>query len=166
MSSPSSPPPLQPGANVFADKDELSRGIDEWLQDPVSTEQARGHINYWDTSNVTDMNELFSGTFSDPGTFNTTIGQWDTSRVTSMYRMFYYARSFDQDVNGWNVSRVTKFSSMFYVRRCTSRAPPPPAQHRPSAPRPSVAAPRPRPLTSLVRRLVARGRVRTASTRR
>ena len=92
MSSPSSPPPLQPGANVFADKDELSSGIDEWLQDPVATEQARGHINYWDTSHVTDMSELFSGTRSDPGTFNTTIGRWDTSRVTSMYRMFRYAK--------------------------------------------------------------------------
>ena len=137
---PPSPPPLPPGANVFADRVALRDGINEWEQDPVATEHARGHINDWDTSNVTDMSDLFK----DRRTFNTTIGRWDTSRVTSMRQMFYNAVSFEQDVNGWNVSRVTDFGWMFRVRRCTSRAPPPPAPHRPSAPRPSVAARRAR----------------------
>ena len=110
MSSPSSPPPpLLPGANVFADKDELRDGINEWEHDPVATEQARGHINAWDTSNVTDMSALFR----DRVTFNTTIDRWDTSRVTSMSGMFRNATSFEQDVDGWNVSRVVDLSHAF-----------------------------------------------------
>ena len=62
-------------------------------------------ITNWDTSNVTEMKEVFSGW----PTFNQDISNWDTSKVESMHGMFktskkvgnYYSgdSSFDQDIS-------------------------------------------------------------------
>jgi surface protein len=43
-----------------------------------------GHIELWDTSNVTDMSFMFY----DSVTFNRDISNWDTSSVTNMSYMF------------------------------------------------------------------------------
>ena len=70
-----------------------------------------GHISNWDTSNVTDMNDLFYE--FNGNLFNEDIGKWDVSRVTTMECMFYEAKSFNQDLNNWNVSNVTSMKNMF-----------------------------------------------------
>jgi surface protein len=62
-----------------------------------------------DTSNITDMSELFKSNSS----FNQDISSWDVSNVTSMYQMFYYATSFNQNIGSWNVSSVTNMKQMF-----------------------------------------------------
>ena len=67
-------------------------------------------IGNWDTSGVTDMRGLFLGATS----FNQPIGNWDTSRVTSMSAMFAEATSFNQPIGNWNTSSVTDMSAMFY----------------------------------------------------
>jgi len=62
--------------------------------------------------------------FSYALVFNQDIGNWNTSAVTDMHRMFYRARSFDQDIStkagtgvgggdAWNTSAVTNMSDMF-----------------------------------------------------
>ncbi len=67
------------------------------------------NMNYWDTSEVTDMRYMFSNAFS----FDQDIGGWNTGEVTDMSTMFSNAFSFDQDIGGWNTSEVTNMSLMF-----------------------------------------------------
>ena len=66
-------------------------------------------VNLEDTSNVTDMNGMFSGAES----FNQPIGSWDTSKVTYMGGMFSEAKSFNQPIGSWDTSKVTDMRSMF-----------------------------------------------------
>lgn len=61
------------------------------------------------TSNMTDMNGVFSGK-SD---FNKSIAHWDVSNVTDMSYLFYQASSFNQDISSWDTSNVTSMTSMF-----------------------------------------------------
>ena len=72
-----------------------------------------GKLSAYDTSRVTEMNELFK----DFGSFNHNVSSWNTSSVTSMWRMFYNARNFNQDLSPWDVSSVTDFKEMFYNAR-------------------------------------------------
>ena len=53
-----------------------------------------------DTSNVTNMESMFSGCEA----FNSDIGNWDTSNVTNMDEMFRGARTFNQDLSEWCVN--------------------------------------------------------------
>jgi len=66
-------------------------------------------ISHWDTSNVTDMSEMFTGATL----FNSDIGRWDTSSVTNMSGMFSNARAFNQDISRWDTSAVTSMAKMF-----------------------------------------------------
>jgi len=76
-------------------------------------------ITNWDTSNVTEMKEVFSGW----SIFNQDISNWDTSKVESMHGMFktskkvgnYFAgpSDFNQPIGNWDVSSVVDMSEMF-----------------------------------------------------
>jgi surface protein len=66
-------------------------------------------IGNWNTSNVTTMQGMFSGS-----AFNQDIGSWDVSSVKDMASMFYYAQSFNQDISGWDISNVAHMGQMFY----------------------------------------------------
>ena len=62
--------------------------VNEYLDSKTKKEgivDQYGEIMHWDTSNVTDMNNLFKNKTS----FNEDIGAWDTSQVTNMFAMFY-----------------------------------------------------------------------------
>jgi len=69
-----------------------------------------GPIEKWDTSKVTDMNNLFYFAKN----FNQDISKWDTSKVTCMQVMFYEADNFNQDISKWDTSKVTSMVCMFY----------------------------------------------------
>ncbi|XRB10125.1 DUF285 domain-containing protein [Pycnococcus provasolii] len=68
-----------------------------------------GKISEWDTSQVTDMSQLFNGASA----FNEDISKWNTSKVTDMRDMFSGAELFNQDISKWNTSKVTDMSYMF-----------------------------------------------------
>ena len=46
--------------------------------------------------------------------FNQNIGMWDTSNVENMESMFSFAKNFNVNINGWNVEKVTKMTGMFW----------------------------------------------------
>jgi surface protein len=68
------------------------------------------NIGRWDTSNVTNMEDLFA----DAPRFNQNIGRWDTSNVTSMRGMFSNVFAFNQDIGNWDTSNVVGMSFMFW----------------------------------------------------
>ncbi|WP_434329432.1 BspA family leucine-rich repeat surface protein [Mycoplasma capricolum subsp. capricolum] len=65
----------------------------------------------WDTKRITNMNSMFYNNiwFNDAS-----ILDWDTSNVTDMGEMFGLTGSFNQDLSKWNVSKVKNFKKMFY----------------------------------------------------
>lgn len=67
------------------------------------------NIGSWNTSNVTDMSNLFNGTTI----FNQNISGWDTGSVTDMTNMFASASAFNQPIGNWDVSSVTNMNYMF-----------------------------------------------------
>ncbi|MDG2492323.1 MAG: BspA family leucine-rich repeat surface protein [Flavobacteriaceae bacterium] len=66
-------------------------------------------ISSWDTSNVTTMNAMFK----DASAFKQDITNWDVSNVTDFEALFWGASLFNQDIGGWNTSNVTNMESMF-----------------------------------------------------
>ncbi|AJM71835.1 BspA family leucine-rich repeat surface protein [Mycoplasma yeatsii] len=67
------------------------------------------NLEYWDTSNVTDMSTMFLLSSN----FNQDISNWNTSNVTNMRGMFVSAINFNQPIGKWNTSNVTDMSGMF-----------------------------------------------------
>jgi len=68
-------------------------------------------LSNWDTSNVTDMGFMFNGA-RNLETLN--VSNWNTSNVTSMRTMFQNAESLTGiDVSSWNTSSVTDMGWMF-----------------------------------------------------
>jgi surface protein len=66
-------------------------------------------ISHWDTSNVTDMSEMFS----QNDVFNQDISLWDVSEVLNMKGMFDGAKNFNKPIGTWNVSSVRIMNEMF-----------------------------------------------------
>lgn len=74
-----------------------------------STRTNYSGIEYWNTSNVTNMSKMF---YNARG-FNVDIGNWNTSKVTNMHQMFFGAIRFNQDISKWKVSAVKDMRDIF-----------------------------------------------------
>lgn len=81
-------------------------------------------LEYWDTSQVTNMKQMFkdlalySNTTADTPIDMTPIQNWDTSSVTDMEGMFCNSNSqrvyyTGLDLSNWDLSNVTKMNDMF-----------------------------------------------------
>ena len=86
-------------------KEELQDIIDKLIKERGN----EGDFNDIDTSEITDMSELFR----DMDEFNGNISNWNVSNVKDMEYMFYDCESFNQDISGWDVSNVTDMRLMF-----------------------------------------------------
>jgi|GEM_PF-2100334 len=91
----------------------LRAAVKEWLDDESKAEKKYGHISDWDTSEVTDMSEMFARAES----FNQPLEKWDVSQVTKMSDMFFAAKSFNQPLEKWDVSKVTDKAGTYNIIR-------------------------------------------------
>ena len=115
-------------------KADLETAVRLWRDNNAYALENYGNPNTWDTSNITDMSELFDiygafnedistwdtsnvtnmeSMFANSNSFNQNIGNWDTSNVTNMFGMFWDATVFNQDIGGWDTSNVTDMQKMF-----------------------------------------------------
>ena len=119
---------------VVLDDTTIRDAVAAWLADATAAKATYGHISSWDTSQVTDMAQLFQdsnfdddinawdtsavtnmfATFSSAKQFNQPLNDWEVSGVTSMLSMFAHAESFNQPLDSWDVSQVASLDSMFY----------------------------------------------------
>ena len=67
------------------------------------------NLHTWDTSNVINMESMFSGA-SD---FNQPLNDWNVSSVTKLSSMFKTTNSFNSSLGKWDISKVTTFVDMF-----------------------------------------------------
>lgn len=71
-------------------------------------------INMLGMFGCTNTNTNVLGTFNNAG--SDSIKNWNTSNVTNMQQLFQMQRNFNQDIGPWDVSKVTNFASMFYMQ--------------------------------------------------
>ena len=108
------------GTNVFNNGG--SPNINNWNTSNVTNmsnmffnaDDFNQNIGAWDVSNVTNM----AGMFESANLFNNggspDINNWSPTSATTMLEMFRSANSFNQPIGGWNVSSVGNMSLMFY----------------------------------------------------
>ena len=77
---------------------------DEFGNKPFDVAIFNADISAWNTSNVTNMRDMFFYAAA----FNQDIGGWDTSSVTNMLSMLRFTNNFNQDISAWNTSNVTR----------------------------------------------------------
>lgn len=78
-------------------------------ESPGGVQKFNHPLGHWDTSQVTDMRNMFNGA----DLFNHSLNAWDTGRVTDMSSMFAGARSYNQPMDRWDTSQVTDMSFIF-----------------------------------------------------
>ena len=96
------------------------RRLQQWLVDYHTKENtSRGHPNTWNTSQITNMSQLFrfkrehNGRFWCFWDFNEDISGWDVSNVITMEEMFKDCEVFNQPIGNWDVSNVKNMKNMF-----------------------------------------------------
>ena len=87
---------------------ELIRAVDNCLRLKMLPKGVCS-IAEWDVSRVTDMSRVFYNAKS----FNEDISKWNVLNVRGMSAMFQGATSFNRDISKWKVSGVGNMNSMF-----------------------------------------------------
>ena len=89
--------------------DGIRTALEEWQQDLGAAKMKYGPIEWWDTSAVTSLDELFLSRTGGRWTyqpFDADISRWDVSNVKSMHSTFKGATMFNCDISCWDVSEV------------------------------------------------------------
>jgi len=99
-------------------KDELIDNIKTILKQHIDINKTNSDkipvdLNIIDTSNITDMSELFISV-KHHEIFNYDVSQWYVGHVTDMRAMFYGCSNFNCDLSSWNTSKVRNTICMFY----------------------------------------------------
>ena len=95
----------------------------QWAKNKTLAESTYGPIQNWDTSRVTNMNNLFgdynpycdgNSTWNDVVAFPAdAFTKWDVSKVTDMSYAFQGAVSFNGNLSTWDTSMVIDMTGMF-----------------------------------------------------
>ncbi|GMH70247.1 hypothetical protein TrST_g12432 [Triparma strigata] len=97
--------------------DDIKVAAKAWCEDAEAAREIYGHISIWNTSEVTDMRNLFSADdeqgYMAAKQFSEDISRWGVSNVTTMEWMFKRASAFNGDLSSWDVSNVTTMVQMF-----------------------------------------------------
>jgi surface protein len=93
----------------YSDDDFLYEDDDTLSSHGYGKSVFNGKISSWNTSAVTDMEDMFYGASS----FNQQLLNWDTSAVTTMKSMFSGASAFNGNISSWITSSVTDMQGMF-----------------------------------------------------
>ena len=90
-------------------KDELINEI------KIRVNRDQYNFNDIDTSKITDMSFLFSGSDLRYKMLDKDfdVSGWDVSNVVDMHNMFYGCKNFNSDLSKWDVSMVRDMTSMF-----------------------------------------------------
>jgi len=97
------------GQDPLTDRN-IKDAVSQWFSNKQATIEKYGDIKDWDTSQVTDLSQLFNFYVQPGGTlFNDDISGWDTSSVTTVEYMFNGAQKFNQPIGRWDVSNVENF---------------------------------------------------------
>ena len=75
-------------------------------------EKGETNLNCIDTSNITDMSDLFAK-IDKASKVNFDVSEWNVSNVENMNLMFSGCINFDCYLSNWNVSKVNNMQSMF-----------------------------------------------------
>ena len=101
--------------NIKGSDSDIKEAVNLWINNKREAIKIYGYIDYWDTSEVTDMSYLFCFDDACPERNNIMrtrklrgIENWDVSNVKNMSFMFYQAEAFNQPIDSWNVSNVEK----------------------------------------------------------
>ena len=106
--------------NIKRSDEDIKEAVNLWINNEKEAINIYGYIDYWDTSEVTDMSYLFCGDNTIGGNDKMKIHKlkgiknWDVSNVINMSHMFYQAKTFNQPIGTWNVSNVTNMEAIFY----------------------------------------------------
>jgi len=95
-------------------KEELIKAIETEIfkvQGTFSKPNWKADLNCIDTSNITDMSNLFTFV-KGLDKFNGDISKWNVSNVENMASMFFRSE-FNGDISNWDVSNVKYMSNMF-----------------------------------------------------
>ena len=120
--------PVEKSEKVVAKDLEHLRAL---IYERIKDRGFKADLNDIDTSNITDMSQLFSAVYKSNGEydllstigrpsdginfsrFNGDISQWDVSNVEKMWATFA-GSDFNGDISQWDVSNVENMNFMFY----------------------------------------------------
>ena len=89
-------------------KEELTKNIQELISNKIYD------FNCIDTSEITDMSNLFGDIVNNINKINFDVSKWDVSNVTNMAFMFVGCESFEgKGLENWDVSNVENTKYMF-----------------------------------------------------
>ena len=80
------------------------------IKDLLNERGTNANLNDIDTSQITDMSDLFNGLNIIS---NINISRWNVDNVKNMNHMFAQCQFFNCNLNDWNVSNVENMSYMF-----------------------------------------------------